>query len=499
MLLAAAAMSAWVAETFAVGATAVATGAAVAGEAIATGAAVAGEAIAAGAAVTGEVLSAGAAAVGDALVGAEAAAPTYLALAEEGAVVTEEASTLATASGAIGTAATVAGASMVLTGAAVTGGMELKQNKTGQYTNDYQKDIDDNNQEAVASAVAYIYSKGGKEKADAYVSQFLPGYSVDARLSSNDHVVLRNDAEKKAIVAYRGTDVGNVSDLAADYHIATKGDDFSESIRFHKAMTDYRNARESLPGYDFTVTGHSLGGAQAMWVARQDPSVNAVVFNPGVVGLTGSQQLAKGAHYAMSGGAPGRGSQYDNIKLIRNDGDIVSAGYYSVTGEGTKDADGKEIVNKELGRAWRPGMDHGVRLTNAKFQSDKSGIGWTLAAHSLDSFLTNEQASIFNSEGGVGKGEVIDRVAEYEKHKNDRLLPIQQRVIDDKGPSDGVGSGSDVYTKYGLMLPQKRKDISDGGETTQAPRQDVTHSSYTETTVHRQPPAWHSSVGHYMN
>lgn len=289
---------------------------------------------------------------------------------------------------------------------------QITNNKLGKYTANYQQNIDANNLYAVVSAASYIFPKD-PVKADEYVSQHAPGYLLDHNLSDNEHVVAVNHANSNVVVGFRGTDAGLVDDLKADLQIATMGTDYSGSERFELARARLVDAKIMYPGFTYEVTGHSLGGSQAMWVSRNDPRVKAVVFNPGIVGPTAKQTLTTGltgvAQRLFNGGRdPDFGSEYNNITVIRTDGDFVSAGYWSRLGTDASthlDEAGKNIMaGKDGGSNVRPYGTNGVTLVNAKYEDpDKQGLAWSLAAHSLDNFLTPEQAMAFNDSSGFGE------------------------------------------------------------------------------------------------
>ena len=83
----------------------------------------------------------------------------------------------------------------------------------------------------------------------------------------------------KATIAYRGTNPkGNLSDLLADAQL-TLGLQ-SHSSRFADADGLYRATEAKYGKGNVDVTGHSLGGSEALYVARKH-SLGGTAFNPG--------------------------------------------------------------------------------------------------------------------------------------------------------------------------------------------------------------------------
>jgi hypothetical protein len=91
----------------------------------------------------------------------------------------------------------------------------------------------------------------------------LHGWERDITMSGPDHTVYHKGG--KAKIAYRGTNPSNFKDLAADGLLAVGLQD--KSNRFKRAVRTARQVKEKYGG-DVSVTGHSLGGAQAAHVSR---------------------------------------------------------------------------------------------------------------------------------------------------------------------------------------------------------------------------------------
>jgi hypothetical protein len=82
----------------------------------------------------------------------------------------------------------------------------------------------------------------------------------------------------KAVISYRGTNITDMADLAADAAIAIGWNHMSG--RFWEADRTYQAAVKKYGADNVEVTGHSLGGAEALYVARKY-GAGGTVFNPG--------------------------------------------------------------------------------------------------------------------------------------------------------------------------------------------------------------------------
>lgn len=105
----------------------------------------------------------------------------------------------------------------------------------------------------------------------------LPGYTDD------NSTVWQNYSTGSIVIAYRGTDPTRRGDLEADLLIA--GDALQpgahkHSKRFKAAKAKYDLIRSNFKDSKITLTGHSLGGGQAMYVNAMT-NTETEVFNPG--------------------------------------------------------------------------------------------------------------------------------------------------------------------------------------------------------------------------
>jgi hypothetical protein len=284
----------------------------------------------------------------------------------------------------------------------------IQDNKIGRYSAGYEQSIANANLDAVASAASYIYARPNNATGNltqGYLDSNMPGYELDRNLSDSEHIVLVNDSTKQVKVAFRGTDVGTYADLEADVQLATHGRDYDGIPRFDRALNRFEQAQRKFDGYEFTVTGHSLGGSQAMWVARHHPTVKAKVFNPGITGLTSKQATHTGGRNLINRMFHMRdkneGMEFNNIEILRMDGDIVSSGYASRVGYDATLEDGEKVNDKRS--LTRPYGKNGAKLTNAKFSNDSKGLAWTLKAHALQNFLTEEQSLEYRDLAKISK------------------------------------------------------------------------------------------------
>lgn len=103
-------------------------------------------------------------------------------------------------------------------------------------------------------------------------------YSVLKEFSSPDHVAFFNRDTGNAILAFRGTNPSNVRDLGTDVAIATGLQGITP--RFADAGRVTKQLVDKFGRGNVHVTGHSLGGSQALHAAGRH-GVEAHAYNPG--------------------------------------------------------------------------------------------------------------------------------------------------------------------------------------------------------------------------
>lgn len=124
------------------------------------------------------------------------------------------------------------------------------------------------------------------------------GYTVDPELS-NQNATTYVDPQGNAVVAYRGTVPTNKEDLEADAHIMVGS---RKHKRFDDAVDLGKRAKQKY-GDKLQVTGHSLGGTQALHVNNQ-LGISAHAYNPGA---TIGDKVTNA-----------------NVRVVRDDGDIIA-------------------------------------------------------------------------------------------------------------------------------------------------------------------------------
>ena len=122
----------------------------------------------------------------------------------------------------------------------------------------------------------------------------IPGWIIDRRVSDANKTVYSHVYGPEAVVAYRGTDTHNLSDLIADGFIFVGQELLSG--RFQRASNTARLTNLLYGEDNVTLTGHSLGGAEALYASRRHGNKTAA-FNPGAAFADVRQGLAD---YAMA-------------------------------------------------------------------------------------------------------------------------------------------------------------------------------------------------------
>lgn len=92
------------------------------------------------------------------------------------------------------------------------------------------------------------------------------GYEIDTELSGPDRRVYVRD-KSDVVIAFRGTNPQNKRDIWAD--LAMVGHLEQKTNRFKNSLDVSRRAVEKYGKENIRVTGHSLGGSQAIYVANQ--------------------------------------------------------------------------------------------------------------------------------------------------------------------------------------------------------------------------------------
>jgi len=135
---------------------------------------------------------------------------------------------------------------------------------------------------SVLSKASYDYYYNGLENAQKELGTYSQskGYTIIPKLSGKNAVVLKNG--KKVVISYRGTDLLNPGDIFADAEILLGRDKVKLFLndRFDSANQLYEKVKQEYPESDITLTGHSLGSAQAIYVGTKN-NIKSVSFNEG--------------------------------------------------------------------------------------------------------------------------------------------------------------------------------------------------------------------------
>ncbi len=110
------------------------------------------------------------------------------------------------------------------------------------------------------------------------------GFRVDETLSTDEHLVLFNPDTREVVISFRGT-VPSRKDVATDISIGLGVHGSTQRYRQSARLVETVSRRYSPMDYrPVQVTGHSLGGGIAVYVANQHHHVTAHVYNAAISG-----------------------------------------------------------------------------------------------------------------------------------------------------------------------------------------------------------------------
>jgi len=139
----------------------------------------------------------------------------------------------------------------------------------------------------------YNASNASYAEAGRYGSPDIYGHEFVRNLSDSDSSVYTNKLGQY-IIAYRGSRFDrHASDYAADASLVFGLEGWNP--RFVHALTKYRKVKVLAGDNAVHLTGHSLGGAEAAYVARQT-GAKATIYNPGI-GIDAILRTATGARH----------------------------------------------------------------------------------------------------------------------------------------------------------------------------------------------------------
>ncbi len=97
--------------------------------------------------------------------------------------------------------------------------------------------------------------------------------------SQGEKSVYVDETNKQVIVGHRGTDPSKSKDLFADLAVGLGLEKYHP--RFKRAARQEKALEREYPGYDFIITGHSLGGSVAQHTGKSKRVKKVVTFNKG--------------------------------------------------------------------------------------------------------------------------------------------------------------------------------------------------------------------------
>lgn len=140
------------------------------------------------------------------------------------------------------------------------------------------------------------------------------GYDIDYDLSDGDRVVYMKN--NKVVIAFRGTNPTNLTDLGTDVVLALGLQALTK--RFEKSVEMTNKAISKYGFENVSLTGHSLGGAQALFVGYFT-HLKTVAFNPGAFVV----QSLVGATSNAIDGITGKDTG-DNLHIFTSGADPLS-------------------------------------------------------------------------------------------------------------------------------------------------------------------------------
>lgn len=151
----------------------------------------------------------------------------------------------------------------------------------------------------------------------------IQGYDIDEELSSDDRTVYKHRDSNEVVISYRGTDLmteverkpqtsikdiwysRGFRDVGTDASLVTYNPEYNH--RFYNAKKVAQQAIEKYGHENVSLTGHSLGGSESMYVSNE-LSLPAIAHNPFIHPIDIALQ-----------------TKYENTTIRHNLGDPVSA------------------------------------------------------------------------------------------------------------------------------------------------------------------------------
>lgn len=111
----------------------------------------------------------------------------------------------------------------------------------------------------------------------AYHGEAVKGYDILPEFTTKDRVAYKHSHSNKVYLAFRGTDLSNHRDIGTDILMGLEL--HHKSSRLQKAVGTAKKLKEKFGSENVILTGHSLGGSQALY-ASEKLGLAAEVYNP---------------------------------------------------------------------------------------------------------------------------------------------------------------------------------------------------------------------------
>jgi len=279
------------------------------------------------------------------------------------------------------------------------------------------------------------------------------GYLIDQELSGPDRKVYHKDG--KAIIAYRGTSVTNSRDLTAN---AGMGIGIHHKLNRFKHSVDIANRAVKKYGkHNVTITGHSLGGSQALYVHHKT-GIKGSAFNP-YVGIPDYVRGAKRSKHIK-----------DNFHIHAVVGDPISSGVVPIamspsvhlyTPSSSYANVAHALVKDDVAKAGSEvGTLHGITqfTTEGKYGQKVSQRDMPIHDFSKQSVDTKQSPSLLSKEGlkqipGAFKdtGHVYNTISDYSEG-----IPVFHDFMKGAGQTTtGIGELASGHWKTGGQLIAK--------------------------------------------
>ena len=169
---------------------------------------------------------------------------------------------------------------------------------------------------AVLAEVAY-----DNKKLDEYFGE--GQYELDPDLTTKNSAVILGPGSD-VVISYRGTNLHDISDIVADIGITIGLNHLPAGFRpsrFKEADQTYNAVAQKYPGYKIVTTGHSLGAAQSLQVAKEH-GLEGFHYNIGASVVDAGLQLKNFVACSGAEACP----ELKNQTIYSTGSDVLSAG-----------------------------------------------------------------------------------------------------------------------------------------------------------------------------